>query len=156
MRPIHKKRSCDFDTMPKWKREFLTQIWNFNSRINRKWKAQKVLKYMFSWKTNITFAKKITNKAVHEITAGHQSLCGTISYVTDRIRFQISIVYHIQMTSLNRQWPAQSVDCRTPYPALAKYLFQTLHVNGKKSYLNKKYSKYLLQKEWRNIKALWK
>ena len=26
--------------------------------------------------------------SVHEITAGHRSLSGTISYVTDRIRFQ--------------------------------------------------------------------
>ena len=64
---------------------------------------------------------------VHEITAGHRSLSGTITCVTDRIRFlpvtlaaglQISILYHTQKTGTNCKWPVRSADCRSRCPAV--------------------------------------
>ena len=81
--------------------------------------------------------------SVHEIAAGQRSLSGTISCVTNEFLmvwptgfvfcrsqwpagFQISIVYHIQKTGTNYEWPVRSADCRTRFPALTKYLVQAL------------------------------
>ena len=93
---------------------------------------------------DIYMIHKIYTCTVHEITAGHRSLSGTISYVTDRISFLLvtmtnrfskfnSLSYtedrhELPVTGTNCEWPAQSGDCRTRCPALVKYLFQALNV----------------------------
>ena len=90
----------------------------------------------FSYEEKFKHIKKCSY-AVHEITAGHQSLCGTISCVTDRIRFMLvtmtgrlskfnSISYTEDLHEL--RVTGTSADCQTQCPPLAKYLFQALQV----------------------------
>ena len=70
---------------------------------------------------------------VHEITAGHRSLSGTISCVTDRIRCllvtmteRFSNFNSLSYTEDRHELRVTDTTCRTRCPALAKYLFQAL------------------------------
>ena len=73
---------------------------------------------------------------VHEITAGHRSLSGTILCVTDRIRFQISIAYHIQETGVTENKYSPKFSAENKYSVLPQYLFPGKYVLP----LGKKYS----------------
>ena len=60
-------------------------------------------------------------EAVHEITAGHRSLSGTISYVTDRIRFPPVTMTDrflnfniISYTKDRHELPVTGTKCRLP------------------------------------------
>ena len=87
--------------------------------------------------------------AVHEISADHRSLSGTISCMTDRIRFlpvtmtgMFSNFNSLSYTEDRHEYlviSAQSADCLTRCPALTKYLFQAMYYKVKK-YLDKSVS----------------